>query len=124
MPTEFLYEKLSESIIGAAMTVLNTLKPGLDEKLYERALAIELRKRGHHVEQQREFPVYYDNQLIGTLIPDLIVDELVVVDPKVATSFSDAHVAQMIGYLAITDLRLAILLNFKLAKLDWKRVVR
>jgi GxxExxY protein len=121
---EFIHKELSESIIGAAMTVLNVLKPGLDEKLYERAMVIELRKRGHKVDQQREFPVYYDGQLIGTLIPDLIVDDQVVVDPKVVTQFGDSELAQMLGYLSITGLRLSLLLNFKHAKLDWKRVVR
>ena len=119
-----IYEKLSGQIIGAAMDVLNDLRPGLDEKLYENALVIELRERGHWVEQQRSFPVLYKNILIGNLIPDLIVDGKVVVDPKVASTFCDLHVAQMIGYLAITGLPLALLLNFKNAKLDWKRVVR
>lgn len=121
---ELLHQALSESIIGAAMAVLNELKPGLDEKLYERALVIELRKRGHRAEQQKEFPVYYDSQKIGVLIPDLIVDELVVCDPKVVAAFNEAHAAQMLGYLAITGLRLALLLNFKNAKLEWKRIVR
>lgn len=124
MKDELIHKELSESIIGAAMKVLNTLKPGLDEKLYERALVIELGKRGHAVEQQREFQVHYDGQFIGKLIPDLIVDQQVIVDPKVVTNFNETHQAQMIGYLAITDLRLAILLNFKYSKLDWKRIVR
>ena len=121
---ELIHKELSESIIGAAMKVLNTLRPGLDEKLYENALVIELRKRGHRVEQQSPFPVHYDGQLIGTLIPDLIVDDLVIVDPKVVTAFNDTHLAQMLGYLSITQLNLALLINFKFAKLDWKRVVR
>jgi GxxExxY protein len=124
MAQDLLYKDLSESIIGAAMTVLNALKPGLDEKLYENALVIELRKRGHKVDQQRQFPVRYDGQLIGTLIPDLIVDDLVIADPKVVSAFNETHQSQMIGYLAITNLRLALLLNFKSAKLDWKRIVR
>ncbi len=123
MNSELLHKELSESIIGCAMRVLNTLKPGLDEKLYERALVIELRKRGHRVEQQKEFPVHYDGQHIGSLVPDLIVDELVIADPKVVTAFNETHEAQMLGYLNITDLRLAMLLNFKYAKLQWKRVV-
>ena len=106
------------------MTVLNALRPGLDEKLYEKAMVIELRKRGHKIEQQRQFPVHYDGQLIGTLIPDLIVDDLVIADPKVVSAFNDTHLAQMIGYLNITGLKLALLLNFKYAKLEWKRVVR
>ncbi len=123
MNKEFIHKKLSESIIGASMTVLNKLKPGLDEKLYERALVIELHKRGHHAEQQKEFNVFYDDQRIGTLIPDLIVDNCIIADPKVVTSFNETHMAQMLGYLNITDLKLALLLNFKNSKLEWKRVV-
>ena len=52
-------QDITQDIIGAAMVVLNELKPGLDEKLYEKALVIELQSMGHVVEQQREFPVYY-----------------------------------------------------------------
>jgi GxxExxY protein len=119
-----IHKELSGKIIGAAMTVLNELKPGLDETLYENALVIELQARGHSVEQQRRFPVHYRGQLIGTLIPDLIVDGLIITDPKVVTGFNENHMAQMIGYLAITGLDLALLLNFKFAKLQWKRVAR
>jgi GxxExxY protein len=118
------HEEITKSIIGASMTVLNSLKPGLDEKLYENALVIELEKRGHSVNQQREFPVYYDEQLIGTLIPDLIVDGKVIADPKVVTAFNDSHIAQMLGYLNITKLQVALLLNFKQATLTWKRVAK
>lgn len=121
---KLIHEDLSESIIGAAMTVLNALKPGLDEKLYENALVIELRNRGHRIDQQKSFPVHYKGHLIGALIPDLIVDGAVIADPKVVTAFNETHLAQMIGYLNITSLKLALLLNFKNAKLDWKRVVR
>jgi GxxExxY protein len=87
-------------------------------------MVIELRRRGHEVAMQKSFPVFYRGELIGTLIPDLIVDNLVIVDPKVVSAFNDTHTAQMIGYLNITGLELALLLNFKNARLDWKRVVR
>jgi GxxExxY protein len=117
------HEELTHEIIGAAMAVLNELKPGLDEKLYENALVLELLARGHSVEQQREYPVRYRGQLIGKLLPDLLIDGKVIADPKVATAFSDTHIAQMLGYLSITGLEVAILLNFKGAKLQWKRVV-
>lgn len=119
-----IHEQLSGEIIGAAMAVLNELGPGLDEKLYERALVIELRKRGHRVDQQKSFPVHYSGELIGNLVPDTIVDELVIADPKVVEAFHETHTRQMIGYLAITKFKLALLLNFKRAKLEWKRVVR
>ena len=118
------HEEITRSIIGAAMAVLNELKPGLDEKLYENALVIELVARGHSVEQQREFPVHYRGHFIGKLVPDLIVDGQVIADPKVVSAFNDTHIAQMLGYLNITGLEVAILLNFKEAKLEWKRVVR
>lgn len=119
-----IHQGLSKEIIGAAMTVLNELKPGLDEKLYENALVIELKERGHTIEQQKAFDVAYRGRHIGRLIPDLIVDDLVIADPKVVSAFNDTHVAQMAGYLAITNLRLALLLNFKHVKLQWKRIVR
>jgi GxxExxY protein len=119
-----IHEELSGKIIGAAMEVLNELRPGLDEKLYERAMIIELKHRGHSVSVQSSFPVSYRGELIGNLIPDLIVDDAVVVDPKVVSCFTDTHIAQMIGYLNITSLDLAMLINFKNARLEWKRVLR
>ena len=119
-----IHEELGEKIIGAAMDVLNELRPGLDEKLYERAMTIELKRRGHSLSIQRTFPVFYRSELIGNLIPDLIVDDAVIVDPKVVASFTETHVAQMLGYLNITGLDLALLLNSKNARLEWKRVLR
>lgn len=118
-----LHEEITKDILGAAMTVLNELRPGLDEKLYEKALVMELTARGHAVEAQREFAVHYRGQFIGKLVPDLIVDGKVIADPKVVVVFNDTHVAQMLGYLNITGLQVALLLNFKESKLSWKRVV-
>ena len=106
------------------MAVLNALKPGLDEKLYENALIIELHACGHLAEQQRGYPVHYRGHFIGKLVPDIIVNDKVIADPKVVSAFTDTHIAQMLGYLNITGLEVALLLNFKESKLDWKRVVR
>jgi len=121
---KIIHEELSGVIIGIAMEILNELKPGLDEKLYERAMIIELNRRAHTVSVQRSFPVFYRAELIGNLVPDLIVDDAIIVDPKVVSCFTETHVAQMLGYLNVTGLELALLLNFKNARLDWKRVVR
>ena len=112
------HEELTGKIIGAAMAVLNELKPGLDEKLYENALVIELAARGHTVEQQREYPVHYRGHFIGKLVPDLIVDGKVIADPKVVSAFNETHTAQMLGYLNITGLEVALLLNFKESQLE------
>lgn len=117
------HEKLTRTIIGAAMKVHSRLRPGLDESFYEKALLIELNKLGLNVDNQREFAVHYEGHFLGKLIPDMIIENAVIADPKVATAFNDTHVAQMIGYLNITGLEVALLLNFKHASLQWKRVV-
>jgi GxxExxY protein len=85
-----IHEKLSGELTPNAfgVEVLNELKPGLDEKLYERAMVIELKQRGHTVSVQSLFPVFYHGELIGNLIPDLIVDAAVIVDPKVVSCFT------------------------------------
>ena len=119
-----IHSELSEKVIGAAMRVLNELKPGLDEKIYENALLLDLRGTGIPLEQQRQFDVRYKGQQVGLLIPDLIVGGQIIVDAKVVSAFYESHIAQMIGYLAITGLDLGILINFKNAKLEWKRIVR
>src|SRR5256885_15551230 len=115
---KIIHEELSGVIIGVAMEVLNELKPGLDEKLYERAMTIELKRRGHRILVQSSFPVFYRGELIGNLVPDLIVDDAVIVDPKVVTCFTETHIAQMIGYLNMTCFDLALLLNFKNSRLE------
>ena len=120
----FLHRELSDSIVGACMRVLNTLRPGLSEKAYENSLVIELGNRGHSLDQQKSYAVTYQGVLVDTLIPDLLVDGKVIVDTKVVDEFNKTHIAQMMGYLAITGLRLAILANFKHADFRWKRVIR
>ena len=122
MTAEGAEGELTGKIIGSAIRVLDALKPGLDEKLYENALVIELAKQGLEPEQQKSFPVHYDGKFIGKLIPDLIVKG-VVVDTKVVTAFAPDHVAQMLGYLNITGLPLGLLLNFRYRKLQIKRVI-
>jgi GxxExxY protein len=119
-----LHQALTKQVIGCAMRVLNELRPGLVEQLYENALIIELTAHRHRVEQQRPYPVHFRGHFIGRLVPDLIVDEAVIVDAKAVSTFTDTHISQMLGYLNITKLRVGLLLNFSHAKLEWKRVIR
>ena len=107
-----LHKSLSGEIIGAGIQVSSALKPGLSERIYENALVLELRERGLSVEQQKPFPVYYKDEKVGQLIPDLIVNDKVIIDTKVVADFNQSHMEQMIGYLAITDLKLALIFIF------------
>jgi GxxExxY protein len=118
------HEDLTREAIGAAMEVLNHIKPGQNEKIYERAMRIELELRGLKVTNQKQSAVSYKGHPIGTFIPDLLVNELLIVDPKVLSSFTSEHYAQVLGYLNVCDLKVGLLLNSKYPTLEWKRIVR
>src|SRR5262245_5151954 len=90
---------ITEKIIGCAFRVANTLGVGFLEKVYENALAHELRKSGMSVEQQWPIEVYYDNVQVGFYEADLFVENLVPVEIKHVRCFDDAHLAQTLNYL-------------------------
>lgn len=120
----FPHAELTGKVIEAAIRVHQELRPGLDEKLYERSLCIELAKMGIAFDQQSSFDVRYRGHFIGSLIPDLVVEDKIIVDPKCVDGFTDQHLSQMQGYLNITGFDVALLLNFKVWPLGKKRVLR
>lgn len=105
------------------MEVLNELGHGLHEKPYENAILIELTSRERSVQQQQSFAVFYKGRQVGEYVPDLIVDDSVVVDAKVIDRIGDHERGQMLNYLRITKRHIGLILNFKRAKLEWERVV-
>lgn len=119
---QYPHSELTAAIIAAANEVHADLRPGLDEVMYERAMCIEFSERSIEFSQQSKSPVQYKGRFLGNLIPDLIVREKVIVDLKVVDAFNDTHIAQMLGYLNITGLEIGLLINFKHAKLQIKRV--
>ena len=121
-PTHYPHANLTEKIIGAAMAVHRALGPGLDEKIYENALGIELTAESLSFTQQQQFPVFYREQSVGRLITDLIVENKVIVETKVASAICDVHIAQTLSYLSISGLQVGLILNFKTASLTFKRV--
>jgi GxxExxY protein len=103
---------LSDSIIHAAIEVHRELGPGLLESVYESALCIELRHAGIGVQRQVGVPLSYKGELISEHRPDLIVGNQVVVEIKSIERFCPIHLAVMLTYLRVTNLRLGLLLNF------------
>src|SRR5947208_4695919 len=90
---------LSEQVIGAAFRVSNALGVGFLEKVYENALAHELRKAGLLVEQQHAITVHYDGVVVGSYTADLLVEKAVLVELKAVTALDTIHRAQCINYL-------------------------
>lgn len=105
------------------MEVLNVLGHGLNEKPYENALVVEFGLRRIPVRQQPSFNVIYKDVKVGEYIPDLICFDQIVVDTKTIERIGDHEIGQMLNYLRITGLKVGLLLNFKKARLEWKRVV-
>jgi GxxExxY protein len=115
--------QITEKIIGCAFRVSNILGVEFLEKVYENALAHELRKLGLSVRQQVEINVYHENIVVGFYRADVFVDDLVAVEIKHVKGLDDAHVAQTLNYLRAARHRVALLLNFGTSKVEVKRVI-
>jgi GxxExxY protein len=114
--------ELTERVIRCAFAVSNTLGCGFLEKVYENALAHELRKAGIRAEQQHGITVYYDGVAVGEYAADLLVEGVLLVELKAVKDLDDIHLAQCLNYLRATRLRLCLLMNFAKPKLEVRRV--
>ncbi|APV51359.1 GxxExxY protein [Betaproteobacteria bacterium GR16-43] len=126
MKSELERARLNEttgSVLACAFKVGRSLGHGFLEKVYENALAIELEEAGHSVAIQRAFDVTYRGRLVGQYCPDIIVDEVVLIEIKAIRALDDPHLAQCMNYLRVTRLNLGLLLNFGMPKLEYRRVV-
>jgi GxxExxY protein len=110
-------------IVGCGMEVLNILGHGFLEKTYENALVVEFGLKEIPVQQQKKFDVNYKQVTVGEYIPDLISFENVIVDTKTIECITDHEIGQMLNYLKVTGQEVGAILNFKRARLEWKRVV-
>lgn len=113
---------LTETVIGAAYEVSNTLGAGFLEKLYERALKSELTLRGISARSQVAYPVSYKGNIVGEYLPDLVVEDCLIVELKCVDRFAPIHLAQCLSYLHASGLTLALLLNFQHPKVQCRRV--
>ena len=114
--------QITEKIIGCSYTVSNSLGCGFLEKVYENALAHELRKARLKVLQQHEIEVYYDEIVVGKYIADLFVEDCVIVEVKAIGSLDESQKAQCLNYLKATKLKIGLLINFGKSRIEIKRV--
>jgi len=123
MNSNLIEKKLRATIIGCAMTVLNELGHGFREKTYEKAMIIEMLEKSLSVKQQAQYPVYYKNKLVDNFIPDLIVENKIIIELKTVDKICDDHIGQILNYLKVTGLKVGIIFNFRHSKLEWKPIV-
>ena len=117
-----LHEDVTEKIIKAFYKVNNTLGFGFLEKVYENAMAIELRKMGFNVSQQQKIKVYYETEEVGEYYSDLTIDDLVIIEIKAAKNLCEEHEAQLVNYLRSTKIEVGLLINFG-KKAEFKRKI-
>jgi GxxExxY protein len=105
-------EELTKKVIGCAFKVHNSLGSGFLEKVYENALRIELSGARLRVEQQIPIQVYYQGEVIGDFVSDLLVEKRLVVELKAIEKLTKLHEAQLVNYLTATGLDIGLLINF------------
>jgi GxxExxY protein len=121
--SEWIFKELSYEIVGTAMDVHNELGVGFLEKVYKNALAIALHERGIERRQQAPLKVKFHNTVVGGYFADILVEEKIILELKVAESIADIHQSQALNYLRATGLKLAIIFNFAKPRLESKRIV-
>jgi GxxExxY protein len=119
----FLHRDITAAIIGAAFEVHNHLGYGFLHRGYRRALQVELARRGRRVESEKRINVQYKDVIVGDYDADLIVDDYVLVEIKIAPEYDKRDEAQLLNMLKATGLKVGVLLNFGRYKVEYKRLV-
>jgi GxxExxY protein len=122
--SELLYREDTHRLIGLCMEIHRELGKGHDEVIYKDALVVELNRASISFARELKFEVNYK----GVVLPhfyyaDFVVSDKILFEAKAAEKLTDAHVKQVLNYLAASKLRLGLLVNFSTDSLEWKRVV-
>jgi GxxExxY protein len=120
---EDIHDELTYNIIGCAMRVHSFLGNGFQEVIYQRALAIELRKANIEFIREQEIPIFYDNQEIGVRRADFLVEGKIMLELKALIRLEDAHLAQGLNYLVAYNFDKGLLINFGSKSLEVKRLL-
>ncbi len=118
------YKELTEKIIGCTYRVYNKMGFGFLESVYEKCLLIELHKSGLKAESQKAITVYYDSEVVGEFVADIIVEDTIILELKSVKQIVQAHEIQLVNYLVATGKPIGLLLNFGEQKVDVKRKVK
>lgn len=117
-------DELTHTIIGCAMKVHNTLGNGFQEVIYQRALAIELKRNEISFLREQEMPIFYEGHEIGSRRADFLIENKVLIELKALIKLEDVHLAQALNYLTAYNLKIGLLINFGATKLEFKRLFK
>ena len=118
------YKEVTETIIGCAYRVYNKMGFGFLESVYEKCLLIELHKSGLDTESQQPVTVYYEGEIVGEFVADIMVNDAVIVELKSVRRIIKAHEVQLVNYLVATGKPVGLILNFGERKVEIKRKVK
>jgi len=120
---KLIYPELSYKIIGIAYKIFNTLGFGHKEVFYQRAFANELKELKINFKKEFRHPIFYKNKIIGTYIPDFLIDDKIIVELKVRPKIGYTHIKQTLSYLRTANIRLAIIIYFIKDGVKSRRIV-
>jgi GxxExxY protein len=120
---QFPHKELTREIIGAAFDVHNELGYGFLERVYQRALQVELIRRGFAAELEKPIQVTYKGAVVGDYDADLLVNDAVIVEIKIAPQYDKRDEAQLLNELRVTGKKIGLPVNFGRAKLEHRRLV-
>lgn len=120
---KLLYADLTYQVIGMAMNVHQTLGNGFLEKVYENALMILLRRSRIEAQQQVPIKVWFENEIVGDYIADILIERKIILELKVAERITNIHKAQVLNYLKATGIEIALIINFGGASLEHFRLI-
>jgi GxxExxY protein len=116
-----IHEELTEKILKACFEVSNELGCGFLESVYHKALLIALAENGLNAKSQFPLKVVFHGQIVGEFFPDIIVEDIVLLELKVVKTLAPEHMAQVMNYLKATGIQVGFLINFGNAKLEYRR---
>lgn len=118
-----LFQEESYKIRGACFKVWNEFGGAFKESVVQKALVLELKKQQLNIEQQKKIKIYYDGQFVGMYVPDIIIENKIVIELKSKEFITKQDEKQFWQYLKATDYKLGFLINFGSERLIIKRVV-
>lgn len=119
----FPHKEITEAVIGASFEVHTHLGYGFLERVYQRALQVELVRRGFHAELEKRITVRYKDVIVGGYDADLIVEDVVLVEIKITPQYDKRDEAQLLNELKATGIKVGLLLNFGRAKVEFRRMI-